>query len=69
METIHTNTVIAGANQWWNETDFQEMQRITGFRQTDFDPEDRYQAFVDACDTYWNQLNDEEKIEIYNENN
>ena len=65
METKYTNTALAGANRWWNETDFSQMERITGFRQSDFDPEDGYQEFVDACDTWWEQLEHEEKTELW----
>ena len=64
----NANTTLADANKWWNETDFVQMERITGFRQIDFDAEDGYQDFVDACDTYWNELDDAEKLEIWKNN-
>jgi hypothetical protein len=67
MET--GNALIADANRWWKETDFSQMERITRFRQIDFDPEDGYQAFVDACDTWWKELDMEEKTEIWQEYN
>jgi len=47
---------------WWGDTDFREMERITGFWQSDFNPEDGYQAFVDACDEWWSGLSEDEKI-------
>ena len=63
----NADTTPADANKWWNETDFVQMERITGFHQMDFDSEDGYQDFIDACDTYWNQLDDSEKIRICKE--
>lgn len=61
MKTINTNSLSADIEQWWCATDFSQMELITGFRQTDFDAEDGYQDFVDTCNTYWNQLDEEEK--------
>ena len=61
MKTINTNSISADIEKWWCETDFSQMELITGFRQTDFDAEDGYQDFIDACDTFWNQLDEEEK--------
>jgi hypothetical protein len=49
---------------WWNATDFSQMELITGLRQTDFASDDGYQDFVDACNTFWNQLDEEEKTRI-----
>jgi hypothetical protein len=69
MGTKHTKPVLANIEKWWNETDFSQMELITGFRQIDFDSEDGYQDFVDACNTFWNQLGDEEKKEIWKNNN
>ena len=54
-------------NEWWIQTDFKEMQIITRYRQLDFSPEDGYQDFVDACDSWWDDLSKEEKQYIYNE--
>ena len=50
---------------WWEETDFREMERITGYRQPDFDPDEGYQAFVDTCNSWWNGKTTDEKITIY----
>ena len=52
-------------NDWWGGTDFKEMERITGYRQLDFDPEDGYQAFVDACNKWWNEQTPDEKITLW----
>lgn len=49
-------------HSWWGNTDFREMERITGLRQSDFNPEAGYQAFVDACDEWWSGLSADEKI-------
>ena len=43
------------------------MERITGFHQSDFDPEDGFQDFVDACNAFWHALPDEQKINLWNE--
>lgn len=56
-------------DNWFAELDFQELESITGFRQYNFDPEDGYQDFVDACDNWWKELSTGEKKEIYNEYN
>jgi hypothetical protein len=65
---LQVNNEIPSYNKWWYSVDFREMERITGYRQFDFDPEDGYQAFVDACDNYWEALSRKEKIEIWREN-
>jgi hypothetical protein len=69
MATIHTYLFLPVANNWWNDTDFIQMEKITGFRQIDFDPEDGFQSFVDACDTYWDQLDDNEKLILWEKYN
>lgn len=55
----------AVVNDWWGDCSFREMEKITGFRMTDFDPEDGYQEFVDVCDEWWNKLSFGEKKELY----
>jgi hypothetical protein len=49
--------------EWWDNTGFKEKERITGYRRPDFSPGDGYREFVDACNTYWEELPVEEKIE------
>ena len=60
---------IKQLNSWWGLTDFREMEKITRYRQFDFDPEDGYRAFVDACDGWWEQLPLSTKKELYKEYN
>jgi len=67
--TARKNGNLAKAEKWWGNTDFQQMERITKLRQYEFDPEDGYQEFVDACDNYWDKLDKNEKIRIWEENN
>ena len=43
------------------------MERITGFHQSDFDPEDGFQDFVDTCEEWWRKQSIEEKINIWRE--
>jgi hypothetical protein len=52
-------------NKWWCNTDFTEMEKITGFRQLDFNPEDGYQDFVDVCDNWWEKSTSEFKLDIF----
>jgi hypothetical protein len=54
-------------NQWWYSADFITMEIVTGYRQSDFDPEEGYQAFVDACEDWWKQVSQKEKIQIWKE--
>lgn len=60
-----TSYMLAEAEQWWGNSDFPTMERLTGYRQDDFDPEDGYQDFVDACNNWWKAMSDEEKIEVW----
>ena len=52
-------------NEWWGQTEFWQMENITGFRQYDFSPEEGYQDFVDACDEWWDNLSFVDKRAIY----
>jgi len=56
------------AERWWGQTPFRTMEQVTGLREEDFPGDDGSQAFVDACDAWWNSQTDEEKIEIWNAN-
>lgn len=61
MARISKNTL----EEWWGEQGFRDMERITGFRQSDFSPEDGYQDFVDACDKWWDKLPYDDKVWVY----
>lgn len=63
-----TSALLEYAETWWHEQDFKQMERISGYRQDDFDPENGYQAFVDACDSWWDALSTEEKIRLWRDN-
>ena len=52
---------------WWRQTDFPTMERITGLRQSNYDPVDESQAFVDACEAWWNEQSEEDQIRIWKE--
>lgn len=54
-------------NAWFNSLEFKEMEKIFRVRQSDFNPEDGYQEFVDYCDEQWDKLSFEEKEDIYKE--
>lgn len=65
MARISKNTL----NEWWGEQGFRDMECITGFRQSDFSPDDGYQDFVDACDEWWDSLSYTDKVSVYNNYN
>ena len=58
---------------WWINCDFKTMEEITGFKITEFikqshaNPEDGYLEFIDACDNWWNEKSNSEKMKIYKE--
>ncbi|MDR2191293.1 MAG: hypothetical protein LBO62_00220 [Endomicrobium sp.] len=43
------------------------MEKITGYKQDNFNSEDGYQDFVDVCERYWKALPKEDKLEKYKE--
>ena len=55
----------AVVNEWWGNCGFWEIEKISGFRMIDFDPEDGYQEFVEVCDEWWDKLSFREKKELY----
>lgn len=57
------------ADSWFQSLEFKEMERVTGFRQDDFSPDDGYQDFVDACEDWWHKQSKAQKQMIYNERN
>jgi hypothetical protein len=59
-------SVFAQAEQWWYQAGFNEMALVTRFRQHEFNPEDGYREFVDACNSYWESLTRKEKVAIWN---
>ncbi|WP_455674194.1 hypothetical protein [Phocaeicola sp.] len=54
-------------NAWFNDMEFKEMERVTGFRQDDFSPDEGYQDFVDVCEDWWKRKTDTQKQSIYHE--
>ena len=65
MEATSKKTTIEEAEEWWSQADFTKMEAITGFEYQNFVSEDGYQDFVDACNDYWHQLSNEEKIDVW----
>jgi len=63
-----TDELLAEAEKWWRESAFAKMERVTGYRQSDFDPEDGCQAFIDACEKWWDGRAIEDKISIHFKN-
>jgi hypothetical protein len=64
---VQESELMRTIEEWWGKTDFKQMERITGYRQSDYSTEDGYQAFVDAGNVWWNGKTNNEKIEIWNE--
>jgi hypothetical protein len=54
-------------NEWWGNTDFRQMERITKTKDYWFSEEYGYQKFVDFCDNWWRSLSTENKIDVYDE--
>lgn len=65
---IRESELLRNINRWWHNQDFRQRERLTGYRQDDFDPEEGYRAFADACDNWWNALSNEEKIAVWKDN-
>ena len=63
--SIRESELLQNLDEWWHGLDFRQMERITGYRQDDFDPEDGYQDFVDICDNWWESLSIEEKTLLW----
>lgn len=55
---------VSNANSWWDNAGFGLMERVTGIRPIDFEDSDE---FVDECENYWNDLDDEDKVSKYHE--
>ena len=52
-DDAHDPQQVTPIDQWWYSVDFATMEQVSGYRQLDFDPADGCQAFVDACDGFW----------------
>lgn len=52
-------------DEWFGNLDFPSLERVTGFIQTDYSPEDGYQDFVDICDNWWEDLTISQRKEVY----
>lgn len=64
---IRESELLQNLDEWWHGLDFRQMERITGYRQDDFAPEDGYQDFVDVCDNWWESLSIEEKTLLWSQ--
>ena len=67
-KTIKDMEKIYDAEEWFVQTDFDTMEEISNINRCDFpDGEDGDQDFVDAVDEWWSNLDDEEKVSVYEE--
>jgi len=64
-DDTHDPGQVEPFNRWWYSEGFDTMERVTGYRQFDFDPAEGYQAFVDACDGFWENLTEDERARIW----
>lgn len=58
------NELLETANSWWANLGFGKLEKITGYKPSDFAPDNGCQAFVDACNRYWEDLPIETKISL-----
>ena len=65
-EHIREYTGEWACDYWYNNTDFETMERISGLRVDDYSDEYGNQDFVDACDDWWYALKIDEKKAIMN---
>ncbi|GHV00876.1 hypothetical protein FACS1894159_07640 [Bacteroidia bacterium] len=52
-------------DRWWYSADFATMERAAGYRRYGFDPAGGHQAFVDACDSWWEELSIGNKVDLW----
>jgi hypothetical protein len=65
VKELRKQNTVPVYDQWWYSADFETMEQVSRYRQGGFDPEEGYQAFVDACDKWWETLSVSEKKEFY----
>jgi hypothetical protein len=58
--------LLRNIDAWWAEAGCGDRERVTGLRRPDFDPDDGFRAFADACNDRWNALSTDEKISAWN---
>lgn len=59
---------LEDAEEWFTDTDFDMMEKISGLNRTDYSEEDGYEEFVEAVQEWWDGLDDEKKVDIYYQN-
>ena len=67
IKPVLKNELEKKLNDWICNIDFITMEKITGLKQYNFDAEEGYQAFIDACKTIWEGLSIEEKTSLWNQ--
>lgn len=65
VKKLRKQSTVPVYNKWWYSAGFDTMESVSRFRQSNFDPEEGYQAFVDAYDKWWEALPKSEKREFY----
>jgi hypothetical protein len=52
-------------NEWWANLHCSYKIDITGFKMSDYSPENGFKAFHQACDDWWDSLSFDEKKTIW----
>jgi DNA-directed RNA polymerase subunit RPC12/RpoP len=69
VKVLRKRETVPAYDRWWYSADFKTMESVSRYCQTDFEPDEGYQAFVDACDEWWEALSLSEKQEFYKQYN
>lgn len=52
---------------WWDSSDYKTLEQVTGLKETDYPSENGSQAFLDACNEWWNALDHDGRRNLYKE--
>ena len=53
-------------NEWWYmHCDLSDLEKATGYSRWDYEPDDSFQDFVDACDAWWLTLTLAQQKNVY----
>lgn len=72
MENIYfckKSEFVERMETWWNNADLHTMEKVTGFQQDDFSPENDSHDFVNACQVWWNKKSYDKKRVIWKAHN
>lgn len=64
---IRESELMLILQKWWDAAEIRTRKAVTGIAVAGFAPEDVREGFDYACDKFWEQLTNEEKIDKWNE--